>query len=80
MVKLELLDIFSGPEYYYKLSNGDELYSVTTVYKTDDVKGNFNIDPSESLEVKYFSVDELPEGLTEEYRSYIQPYIMNLVR
>ncbi|MYL63511.1 NUDIX domain-containing protein [Bacillus hwajinpoensis] len=72
---LELLDVFSGPEYYVKVSNGDELYSVTTVYLTSDVNGNFEIDHSESIEVEYFSLNNLPEGLTDEYRSYIMPYL-----
>jgi 8-oxo-dGTP pyrophosphatase MutT (NUDIX family) len=71
---LELLDVFSGPEYYVKVSNGDELYSVTAVYLTNDVNGNVEINSSESLEVEYFNLNNLPEGLTDEYLSYIKPY------
>ncbi|WP_221563025.1 NUDIX hydrolase [Alkalihalobacillus sp. TS-13] len=76
---LELLGVFSGPEYYFKVSNGDELYSVTAVYVTKDVKGKLKVDQSESYEVKYFNLDRLPEDVTEEYRSYITPYIKDLV-
>ncbi len=72
---LELLDVFSGQEYYVKVSNGDELYSVTAVYLTKEVNGNFEIDNSESIEVEYFNLNNLPEGLTDEYRSYIKPYL-----
>lgn len=71
---LDLVNVFSGPEYFFKVSNGDELYSVTAVYKTDDVHGELNIDKNESLEVKYFDLDHLPEGLTDEYRNYIKSY------
>ncbi|NDI35765.1 NUDIX hydrolase [Chengkuizengella sediminis] len=73
--ELELLNVFSGPEYYFKVPNGDELYSVTAVYLTHDIKGNIKIDKNESIDVQYFNINELPEGLTDEYQSYIEPYI-----
>jgi 8-oxo-dGTP pyrophosphatase MutT (NUDIX family) len=77
--KLRLLGVFSGPEYYFKVSNGDELYSVTAVYVTNDSTGNIKIDKTESIDFQFFRLEELPEGLTEEYRSYINPYINELV-
>lgn len=75
---LKLLGVFSGQDYYFKVSNGDELYSVTAVYQTNDIKGSIEIDKSESIDIQFFSPDKLPEGLTEEYRSYITPYIKEL--
>lgn len=72
---LKLLDIFSGSDYYLKVDNGDELYSVTAVYYTGDVTGKMNIDYSESETMTYFSLNELPEGLTDEYRGFIERYI-----
>lgn len=77
--ELKLLGVFSGEDYYFKVSNGDELYSVTAVYVTDDVKGNIEIDTIESYDVQFFNLENLPDGLTEEYRSYINPYIEELV-
>ncbi len=74
--ELKLLDVFSGPEYYFKVSNGDEFYSVTAVYLSRKVKGNIVIDPSESVDVQYFNFDELPDSLTDEYRNYINSYII----
>lgn len=77
---LELLGIFSGQDYYFQVLNGDELYSVTAVYVSKQVKGNIEIDKKESFDVQYFNFNELPEGLTEEYRSYIEPYIEQLTK
>ncbi|MCA0987472.1 NUDIX hydrolase [Guptibacillus algicola] len=71
---LKLLDVFSGEDYYFKVSNGDELYSVTAVYVTKDVQGTLKVDRSESLEMDYFQFDNLPDGLTKEYRTYIESY------
>ncbi|GAB3792355.1 NUDIX hydrolase [Virgibacillus kimchii] len=78
--ELKLLDVFSGPEYYLKVDNGDELYSVTAVYVTRDVKGKIEIDKRESVSLQYFKLDELPEGLTESYRNYIAPYITQITK
>ncbi|WP_270181319.1 NUDIX hydrolase [Alkalihalobacillus sp. CinArs1] len=72
---LQLVDVFSGSDYYLKVSNGDELYSVTAVYVTRDVKGTITMDESESLDMRYFSVENLPDGLTNEYRHYIETYV-----
>lgn len=51
---LKLLNVFSGSEYYLKVPNGDELYSVTAVYYTRDVSGDMKIDYNESEKMQYF--------------------------
>lgn len=76
--ELTLVNIFSGQNYYFKVSNGDELYSVTAVYVTKDVRGKIEVDETESVEVQFFKLNELPDALTDEYKSYITPYINQL--
>ena len=68
---LRLLNVYSGSEYYLKVDNGDELYSATAVYYTKDVSGNLKIDYSESKDMKYFSTDNLPSGLNENDKGFI---------
>ncbi|QHE51539.1 NUDIX hydrolase [Pontibacillus sp. HMF3514] len=77
---LTLLGVFSGEDYYLKVANGDELYSVTAVYVSYDISGEIEIDETESLEVKYFNLDSLPNDLKGEYRGFITTYIDVLVR
>ncbi|GGH77417.1 8-oxo-dGTP pyrophosphatase MutT (NUDIX family) [Pullulanibacillus pueri] len=72
---LKLLDVFSGSKYYIKVPNGDELYSATAVYYTRDVSGDMEIDYSESEKMQYFSINSLPNELTDEYRGFIEQYI-----
>jgi len=72
---LKLINVFSGSEYYLKVPNGDELYSVTAVYYTRDVSGEMKIDYSESEKMQYFSINNLPNELTDEYRGFIEQYI-----
>ncbi|TKI72821.1 NUDIX domain-containing protein [Lysinibacillus mangiferihumi] len=72
---LKLLNVFSGSKYYLKVPNGDELYSVTAVYYTRDVSGDMKIDYSESEKMQYFSINNLPNELTDEYRGFIEQYL-----
>lgn len=77
--QLQLLGIHSGEDYYFKLANQDELYSVTAVYEAGDVRGRMEKDGSESIDLRYFSLLNLPIGLTDEYLSYITPYLDRLL-
>ncbi|MFD2629484.1 NUDIX hydrolase [Oceanobacillus kapialis] len=72
---LELLNVFSGSEYYLKVPNGDELYSVTAVYFTRNVSGDLKVDYSESEKMQYFPINDVPNELLEEYRGFIEQYI-----
>ncbi|MBO0586672.1 NUDIX hydrolase [Sporosarcina sp. E16_8] len=76
--ELVLMGVFSGKDYFLKVANGDELYSVTAVYTTRYVQGDIEIDGIESLDVQYFPLEKLPNGLTPGYRSYIEPYMSRL--
>ncbi|MBE4909924.1 NUDIX hydrolase [Bacillus luteolus] len=72
---LKLVNVYSGSEYYLKVPNGDELYSVTAVYYSSDVSGEMNIDYNESEKMQYFPLNRLPATLTDEYRGFIEQYI-----
>jgi 8-oxo-dGTP pyrophosphatase MutT (NUDIX family) len=73
--ELKLEGVFSGGEYYLKVANGDELYSVTTVYSTKDYKGELVSDELESIDLQFFSLHQLPDSLQKSYLDFIQHYI-----
>ncbi|TCN22260.1 ADP-ribose pyrophosphatase YjhB (NUDIX family) [Mesobacillus foraminis] len=58
---LEFLDLLSGKEYYFQYPNGDEIYNAIALYKVDDWEGEVKINDEESLELRFFSMDDLPE-------------------
>lgn len=72
---LTLLGVFSGPEYYLKVANGDELFSVTAVYLTQEFQGEITADGLESREVRFFPLDEALSRLSPSYLSYVVPYL-----
>jgi predicted acetyltransferase/8-oxo-dGTP pyrophosphatase MutT (NUDIX family) len=59
--ELRLLDVLSGPEYFFIYPNGDQLYSVIALYEASGVTEGTHIPDSETLRLSYFSLDELPE-------------------
>ncbi|MGG0236948.1 NUDIX hydrolase [Bacillus rhizoplanae] len=59
--KLEFFNVYSGKEYERTLSNGDQVALVKLAYICRDFHGNLHTHNEESLQLKFFSLDELPE-------------------
>ncbi|MFC3927817.1 NUDIX hydrolase [Streptococcus caprae] len=75
ITELSLVHTFSGPDYHFKLSNQDEIYVITAVYKVVSYAGQLQLDKSEGLALQFFDYDQLPENLGDEYRGYITNYL-----
>ncbi|SET18304.1 ADP-ribose pyrophosphatase YjhB, NUDIX family [Oceanobacillus limi] len=75
--RMDLVHVFSGKEYFVKLPNGDEFYPVTIAYITNEITGGvLKPDGEESLEVKYFGIEELPEGLSPMIKNFIKKFLV----
>ena len=57
---LELVTILSGNEYYYKYPNADEVDCVIALYQVRNYSGKLNINDGESIKLKFFSFNNLP--------------------
>ncbi|MFC4617588.1 NUDIX hydrolase [Camelliibacillus cellulosilyticus] len=75
--ELTLLDVLSGSDYYLKVANGDELYSVTAVYVTKEVKGELTTISSETLDLRYFDLEDLPKQMAHAYKRHLNVYKTN---
>lgn len=75
--KLKLLEVVSGENCFVKVANGDMFHSVTIAYFTDEVSGELIIDKSESLDIKYFKISELPEQIVGSHMHIINNYIIH---
>lgn len=73
--KLNLIDVFSGPDNFLIVPNGDEFYSVTVAYYTYDMDGDIKIDESESLELKFVYISNLPDNIVKSHRRVINRFI-----
>ncbi|EOP55129.1 hypothetical protein IIW_01263 [Bacillus cereus VD136] len=70
---LNLAGVFSGKEFFVKLPNGDEFYPITIAYMCKEIKGGtLQADGTESLEVKFFNLNQLPESISPFIKKLIQ--------
>ncbi|ALC87840.1 DNA mismatch repair protein MutT [Bacillus sp. FJAT-22090] len=77
--KLDLVGVFSGKQYFVQLPNGDEFYPVTIAYMTNELKGgSLKADGEETVEVQFFKVTELPEGLNPLIKNLIKQHSLSL--
>lgn len=73
--KMQLISVFSGPQTHTVLQNGDEYYSVTLIYATNEVLGGeLKADGVETAEAGFFPIRQLPEQLSPAVQSMIKNY------
>lgn len=72
--EMELFKVFSGKDFYFKYPNNDEVYNVIVSFLTKDVRGSLQKD-HESHDLRYFSLDELPENMIPTTRKMLDTYI-----
>ncbi len=73
---LKLINVFSGPQNFIKAENGDEFFTVTTAYYTENYKGTLNIDKSESITFEYFYPSELPGNIVKSHKVIIDEFLL----
>lgn len=77
--KLDLVGVFSGKEFFVKLPNGDEFYPITIAYMCKEIKGGIlQADSTESLEVKFFSLNQLPENISPFIKKLMQQQTVSI--
>ena len=59
--RFELIDVLSGKDLYFRYPNGDETYTVITLYKSYGVTSKLKINDDESHKLQYFPLDNLPK-------------------
>ncbi|MDG5787149.1 NUDIX hydrolase [Evansella sp. AB-P1] len=73
--ELNLLNVYSGPQYFTVAENGDEFYSVTIAYYSDNVEGVISVNESESISFSYFKRNELPKTIVKSHRRMIDDFL-----
>lgn len=65
---LKIFHIYSGEEQHHIYPNKDEMYFVNIIFETTIYSGTLRKD-SESLEFKFFDLDQLPTDITKPFES-----------
>ncbi|SDW57341.1 ADP-ribose pyrophosphatase YjhB, NUDIX family [Marininema mesophilum] len=74
---LTLVGVFSGEEYFVKLQNGDEFYAVTIVYTSQDFEGELLVSDKESLDLRFFQLDTIPENMMGSSKKILNNVMKN---
>lgn len=61
--KIEFVRVYSGKDMYYTYPNGDEIYAVTNVFKSNEYTGVITPDGIESKDVKFFDRSNIPDNI-----------------
>ncbi|MFE0505995.1 NUDIX hydrolase [Peribacillus butanolivorans] len=72
---LTLVGVFSGKEYFVKLQNGDEFYAVTVVYTSKDFEGELLVSDTESLDLRFFKLDAIPEDMMDSHKDIFHSFL-----
>ncbi|WP_414835441.1 NUDIX hydrolase [Bacillus sp. Ba 3] len=76
---LQLISVFSGKDFFVKLSNGDEFYPITIAYLCKDIiGGTLKADGFESLHVQFFDLNALPEEISPFIKKLIEQNIVSI--
>ncbi len=66
--QLDLLDVYSGPEFFLRYANGDEAYVVGATFAARRVRGEARADGDEGSELGYFAPSDFPSALNDYNR------------
>jgi hypothetical protein len=67
-----LFGVYSGPDFYYRYPNGDEVHNVSVSYLCHDFSGEIEVDPGEGKAAVFFAIDDLPSNISPPVRPSIE--------
>ncbi len=74
--QVALLDLFSGPECYYRCPNGDEVHNVTAAYVARVAGGvTVRADPMEARDARFFDLADLPAKIFPPEAPIVDRYV-----
>lgn len=73
---LKFVDLLSGKDLYVKYPNGDEVYNVISVYLAEGISGELQMNDGESIELRYFSLLNLPSNIDGRAKMIIEKYFL----
>ncbi|WLR48357.1 NUDIX hydrolase [Halobacillus litoralis] len=69
---VQLVATFSGEDFFYRYPYGDEVFNVIACFVASEVRGELRADDEETLELRYFSRESLPENIDKRARIILE--------
>jgi len=74
IIGCKLIRVLSGKDTYREYPNGDKLYDITAIFVITSYEGNLKINDDESKKLSWFSIDNIPQNITDHTRNYLEKY------
>ncbi|MFJ8090036.1 NUDIX hydrolase [Lysinibacillus sp. NPDC095746] len=74
---LQLINTYSGQDFYYQYPHGDEVYIVVTAFECKEYSGLLVHDPNEATMLQFYDFDDLPKNISPPDRPILEDYIVN---
>lgn len=74
LLEYDLMNVYSGKDQFVTEQNGDQYYAVVAVFIVHKYSGKLVIDYEESLDMRFFSMSQLPEELTARSVTFLEDY------
>lgn len=72
---LKFITNFSGKDYHMVYPNGDEAYTVTALFESEEYEGELSADIKETQNLKFFDLDKLPQNISPPVK--MKEFIIN---
>ncbi|MCD8799553.1 NUDIX hydrolase [Mammaliicoccus sciuri] len=72
---LKFITNFSGKDYHMVYPNGDEAYTVTALFESEEYEGELSADIKETQNLKFFDLDKLPQNISPPVK--MKEFILN---
>ena len=73
--QLRLIGVYSGADHLCRAPNGDEWYVVNAAYACGDYSGEARVNDGESVRLRWFKPEEIPEGLVRSHKEILRDYL-----
>lgn len=74
---LELFNIYSGEGQHHIYPNGDEVYYVNIIFKTNKYKGILKSSDGESVDLRFFDILNIPKDITKTFATVYADLLNN---
>lgn len=77
-LKLELFNVYSGKELYYKYPDGNEVFNVTVTYLCRDYEGDIKVEETEGRDARFYNLSDIPQNISKTVLPIINEYIQSV--
>ena len=77
--ELNWFDLFSREELIYQLPHGDVVVNVVAVYTSRKYEGHLASEPTESSELRFFKLNELPKNISPPDKPIIEKFLSSAI-